>query len=97
MGKTRADRCVFEAARLGNLARLKELVEGRVDVNAKDEDGYTAMMVAAQHGHAEVVRFLAGGCRADVNARDIWSHRAVHGDVVGRRSLGSASGGKLRR
>ena len=38
------------------------------DVNAKDEDGSTALMWAAQEGHTEAMEMLVATCVADVNA-----------------------------
>ena len=38
------------------------------DVNAKDRDGWTALIVASQNGHQNVVQALIAA-RADVNAK----------------------------
>ncbi len=57
----------FEAARTGEAATLKSLLDGGADPAATDEAGETALMHAAHHGHLDAVRvLLAAG--ADVNA-----------------------------
>jgi ankyrin repeat protein len=60
----------FEAAGstpdVTTLERLLDEHKGKLDVNATDEHGYTALGWAAQRGNADVVEFLL--CRgADVN------------------------------
>jgi ankyrin repeat protein len=47
-----------QAVRRGDLEVLKQLLVG-VDINARDHHGQTALMIAAQSGHADVVTFLA--------------------------------------
>jgi len=46
------------------------LIDKGADVNAKDITGETALMVAAERGHTEIVKLLIGR-GADVNARNI--------------------------
>ena len=48
---------------------VRLLVEHGADVNAQDNDGYTALLVAAMLGDVEVVRLLVEH-GADVNAQD---------------------------
>ena len=50
------------------------------DVEAKDAHGLTALMMAAGNGHLEVVRYIAGECRADVAAKvaDGLRERGLH-------------------
>jgi hypothetical protein len=45
----------WEAARKGNAAKVKALVEQGVDMNAKTPQGTTALGLAADNGHLEVV------------------------------------------
>lgn len=57
----------FEAARSGEAATLKSLLDGGADHATTDEAGETALMHAAHYGHLDAVRvLLAAG--ADVNA-----------------------------
>ena len=51
---------VFSAARNGNLAQLRAALAGGAQVDARDSTGATPLFYAAQHGHVEVVEFLAG-------------------------------------
>ena len=54
----------------GDLAGVQEFLDqGGMDVNAKDENGYTCMHAAASYGHAPLIAFLVsrGG---NVNIQD---------------------------
>ena len=50
----------------GNIAVVKQLLADGVNVNAKEEDGGTALHWAAQEGHKEIVELLISS-GADVN------------------------------
>ncbi|HET7108184.1 MAG TPA: ankyrin repeat domain-containing protein [Candidatus Acidoferrum sp.] len=57
-----------EAAALGHLARVRELVEKHhAAANSFSPDGFPVVALAAFLGHREVVEYLAGG-GADINA-----------------------------
>ena len=58
------------AARKGDAAKVKALVEQGVDVNAKTPQGTTALGLAADNGHLEVVQLLLRH-KADVNGKDL--------------------------
>jgi ankyrin repeat protein len=59
---------LINAAKQGDLPRVKTLVADGADVNAKNSDGATALMVASETRNLEVVQsLLAKG--ADVNAK----------------------------
>ncbi len=53
-----ADFSIHLAARLGDLARVKRLIEDGADVNTKDIGGDTPLRIAAAKGHEEVVNLL---------------------------------------
>ncbi|MCA1978882.1 MAG: ankyrin repeat domain-containing protein [Thiobacillus sp.] len=58
---------LLDAARAGDVAKLKSLLDGGADHSTADDAGETALMLAAHHGHLAAVNVLiAAG--ADVNA-----------------------------
>ena len=52
----------FAAARKGDAAAVKALLDAGVDVNAKTRYGATALSYACDKGHVEVVLARVGGC-----------------------------------
>ena len=59
---------LFDAASAGDLAKVKALIAARADVNAKNNVGDTALMMASGFGHLEVVQALLAA-KADMNAK----------------------------
>ena len=60
---------LISAAFRGDAAAVQALLAKGADVNAKNNDGVTALMVASENGHLDVVQaLLAKG--AEVNAKD---------------------------
>ncbi|CAM9681159.1 unnamed protein product [Scytosiphon promiscuus] len=56
----------FEAAKKGDVEFLQTAVLNGVDVNQRDSSGESALMIAAQHGREEAVRWLAlAGARTE--------------------------------
>jgi ankyrin repeat protein len=49
---------LIEAAQNGRAEEVQALLEGGADVNAKDDDGQTALTVATQAGHTEIAEML---------------------------------------
>ncbi|MGC9057983.1 MAG: ankyrin repeat domain-containing protein [Candidatus Micrarchaeia archaeon] len=60
---------LLKAAKSGDLARIKELLNMGADVNAKDNDGETPAHWATRNGHLEPLKVLIEN-GADVNAKD---------------------------
>jgi len=60
---------LIEAAKSGDLHKVKRLIDQGAKVNAKDKDGSTALMLASQSGKLKVVKVLIGK-GADVNAKN---------------------------
>ncbi|HTQ80531.1 MAG TPA: ankyrin repeat domain-containing protein, partial [Thermoanaerobaculia bacterium] len=60
---------MWEAAKKGDLPRLRGLLAAGVDPNAPFRLGGTALLFAAQHGHAEAARVLLEH-GADINAAE---------------------------
>ncbi|KAG5178101.1 ankyrin repeat-containing domain protein [Tribonema minus] len=58
---------VCDAAKAGDVAKLRELQLAGADINAQNEDGDVALLLAAQGGFHEAVRWLCmAGAKKDV-------------------------------
>ena len=67
---------VPSAARAGRVLEVERLVRQGMDVNARNPDGHTALMLAAQNGHtATVQKLLTLG--ANPALRDLQGHSAA--------------------
>lgn len=90
---------LFAAARKGDAAAVRALLDAGADVNAKTEYGATALHFAADKGHLAVVRLLIER-KADVNARDkfygvaplTWAAMRNHAPVTGALIAAGATG-----
>lgn len=60
---------LIEAAVERNLKKVKYLIKNGTNLNAKEENGWTALSLAAWHGYSEIVECLIKH-GADVNASD---------------------------
>ncbi len=70
----------FDAARSGDLAMLDEFIGAGYDLDTRDGKGYTALILAAYHGHATAVeQLLAAG--ADPCAQDHRGNTALMGAI----------------
>lgn len=70
---------IFEAAAVGDSARVSELVEASDLVDAWSVDGFTALHLAAFFGHPAVAELLlAAGAEADVPARNPMKVTPLH-------------------
>jgi ankyrin repeat protein len=67
------------AAKSGDMSGLQDALAGNVDVNALDADGQTALILAIQHNHVEIVRaLLAHGANPNTaNSRGFTPLRAA--------------------
>lgn len=80
---------LFDAARRGDVAAVKALLDRGVDVNTKFRYGATALSYASDKGHLEVVKLLLER-KADVNVKDtfygatpiIWAAEKGHAKIV---------------
>ena len=83
--RTRQAQNLLTAAYQKNITLVKDLLDAGADVNAKDEEGYTALMMAAKNGEHErkklieqykIVQLLVDK-GADVNAKQKDGHTAL--------------------
>jgi ankyrin repeat protein len=57
---------LIEASWFGRTEIVEKLLNEGANVHAKDEDGYTALMMASENGHTEIVeKLLEGGANVD--------------------------------
>jgi serine/threonine-protein phosphatase 6 regulatory ankyrin repeat subunit A/serine/threonine-protein phosphatase 6 regulatory ankyrin repeat subunit B len=63
------DELVIKYATAGNYYQLKQLLENGANANAKDENGYTALMSASSNDNLEICQLLINH-GADVNAKN---------------------------
>ena len=80
---------LLEAARAGDAAAVRALLQTGAEVNAARGDGITALHLAAEHGHAEAARTLLDAGAAVERGTRIGHYtplhlaaRGGHGDVV---------------
>jgi ankyrin repeat protein len=76
MTRAEANAGLLEAARAGDVAKVKTFLAAGADVDHGDNHGYTALIRAASEGHTEIVRILlASG--ADVDHRDNYGYTVL--------------------
>ncbi|HTY21737.1 MAG TPA: ankyrin repeat domain-containing protein [Desulfomonilaceae bacterium] len=61
-------RRMFHAAKSGDSAEMEQLLAGGADVNSRDENNDTALIVSARQGQSETVELLLGKKGVDVDA-----------------------------
>jgi uncharacterized protein len=79
---------VFEAAAVGHVARLRELVDGESAViSARSADGFTPLHLAAFFGHGDALALLLQrGANANAVSRNPMRVLPLHSAVAGRHS-----------
>ena len=56
----------------GNKEVIEKLIEQRANVDIQDNDGWSALMVASQRGHIEIVRSLIyAGAIPDLKNKEV--------------------------
>ena len=71
----------FDAAREGDSAMLSAFYQAGLDVNVADEKGYTALILAAYHGHTDTVNFLISEANANPCQEDNRGNTALMGAI----------------
>ncbi len=66
------------AAKTGNKKIVATLVESQADVNLSGRDGQTALMAAARHNHAEILRYLVETGNSVLDHQDHDGMTALH-------------------
>ncbi|TYL41403.1 ankyrin repeat domain-containing protein [Dickeya sp. ws52] len=56
--KSQLNQYLWDAARTGNNAVIQEFADAGYNLNARDEKGYTAVILAAYHGYYDTVSLL---------------------------------------
>jgi len=57
----------FDAVKEGDVVRLQELLDQKVDINTTDQHGWTGLHMASWNGNAQVCRALLSQRRCDIN------------------------------
>ena len=78
--------CTGKVGENGKIAIVKMLVEAGADVRATDSEGDTCFILAARSGHTEIVRYLAGLPKVELNHKGRNEHTAWHSAVDGGHS-----------
>ena len=79
---------ICDAAKDGNLEKVKELLESGSDINERGENDMTPLHRAAEQGHDEIVNYLISkGADVNAEAESRWTplHRGAynnHAEVV---------------
>ena len=85
---------LFEAARIGDDNIIREFAASHYDLNVRDEKGYTALILAAYHGHGNTVDLLiknkADPCAKDNNGNTALMGALFKGELSIARKLASA-------
>lgn len=82
---------LWDAAREGNLQQIKTLIEGKYDLNVADQKGYTAIILAAYHGHDDALAMLiaagADPCKTDKRGNSALMGAIFKGEIKVARRL----------
>ena len=76
------------AASRGNLDLVKSIHGRGIDINAEGEDGKTALMLACEKGHEEIVEYLIVQ-GADMTMQTDWGYTALTASMVECEGLGN--------
>ena len=69
---------VLNAARLGDMDKLRELLENKYNINFTDSSGQAPLHYACSNGNLEVVKMLISEFKANVNSTDSVGRTPLH-------------------
>ncbi len=75
-GTVYSEGAFLHEVKTGNREEVETFIRAGINVNAKDKDGSTALMIAAEKGDGEMVRLLVEN-GADPNASDVDGYTAL--------------------
>lgn len=75
-GVSCSNEAFFKAVNEGDRELVASFIKAGIDINAKEDDGRTALLIAAEKGDAAVAALLADN-GADANARDADGYTAL--------------------
>jgi hypothetical protein len=67
---------IIKSAADGDLRTVQAFIINGIDVNTKDDGGWTPLILAAQNGHLEIVKLLIEN-GADINAENAYTETAL--------------------
>lgn len=73
---------LIDAAKAGNLARVKALVQVGAQTEASDYDGRSAMHLAAASGHVEILKYLKAQHGVDISIVDRYGNTPLHDAIA---------------
>jgi ankyrin repeat protein len=73
---------LIDAAKAGNLARVKALVQAGAPAEAADYDGRSAMHLAAASGHVDILQYLQSQHGCDISAVDRYGNTPLHDAIA---------------
>ena len=76
--KRNNERAFLEAAKVGNLCKLKEFITKGIDKEAKNNQGYTALHLTSENGHHVATKYLIEECLVDKEAKSNVGYTALH-------------------
>jgi ankyrin repeat protein len=71
-----SDQAFLHAVRMGNREEVEMFIRAGINVNTKDKDGSTSLMIASERGDNEIARLLLEN-GADPNASDTKGYTAL--------------------